>query len=90
MIDSNSSFNPNNQLTQRVVLLEKQMRELNSTLAAYFVKGRLRTDRSAPANSADVQTPDLLYDFVLTPTFVYVLIDNAGTLAWRRITAAAF
>lgn len=84
------SFNPVTQYEQRIALLELQVRTLNDTLNRYFVKGRLRTDRTAPANSADVQTPDQLYDRVVTATFEYILINNAGALAWRRITAAAF
>lgn len=83
-------FNKKDLNFQRIVNLENQMRNLNFTLASQFLKGRLRIDRSAPATSADVQTPDLLYDVVYTPTYTYILIDNAGALAWRRIAMGAF
>lgn len=84
------TFNPESQIEQRLVFLEDQLRSLNNTLNAFFLKGRLRTDRTAPANSADVQVSDQLYDVVYTPTLAYVLINNAGTLAWRSIILSAF
>jgi hypothetical protein len=83
-------FNTADQIAQRIALLENQMRNLNTGLGAFFLKGRLRSDRTAPTSSADVQTPDLLYDWVLKDDYVYIVIDDAGALAWRRITAAAF
>ncbi len=83
-------FNSPDMISQRIALLENQQRNLNNTLPAFFLKGRLRTDRTAPANSADVETPDQLYDLVYTTTFAYVLIDNSGALAWRRIIMSAF
>jgi hypothetical protein len=86
----NHSYNTPDQFSQRIALLENQMRILNNTLAAFFVKGRLRTDRTAPTSSADVQTPDKLYDRVVKNDYEYILIDNAGTLEWRRLTASTF
>lgn len=85
-----TSYNTSDQFSQRIALLENNMRILNNTLAAYFVLGRLRTDRTAPANSADVQTPDQLYDRVVTDAYEYILINNAGSLEWRRLTASSF
>lgn len=87
---NNSSFNSNDQTQERIVNLENKLKILNNTLAAFFLKGRLRTDRTAPINSADVQTPDLLYDRVVKDDYEYILIDNAGTLEWRRLTASIF
>jgi hypothetical protein len=86
----NHSYNTPDQFSQRIALLENQMRILNNTLAAFFIKGRLRTDRVAPTSSADVQTPDKLYDRVVKNDYEYILIDNAGTLEWRRLTASIF
>ncbi len=83
-------FNTSDQMAQRIVLLENQMRNLSSILAAFFIKGRLRTDRTAPTSSADVETPDLLYDWVIKDDYMYLLIDDAGSLAWRRVAVGAF
>jgi hypothetical protein len=83
-------FNTNDQALQRIALLESQFRNLPISNQAYFVQGRLRTDRAAPANSADVAAQDLIYDRVLTDAFEYILINNAGTLEWRRTILSAF
>lgn len=84
------AFNTTDESIRRIALLEAQVRTLSQSLQAYYVQGRLRTDRTAPANSADVQAQDAIYDRVLSPTFEYILIDNAGTLEWRRIILGAF
>jgi hypothetical protein len=84
------SFNPTAQFEQRLVFLEDEIRNLNNTLARYFLKGRLRTDRTAPTSSSDVQSPDKLYDRVVDTSGEYLLIDNAGTLQWRKITISVF
>jgi hypothetical protein len=87
---NNLPFNPQDRTQERIVDLENKLKTLNSTLTAFFLKGRLRTDRTAPTSSADVQTPDLLYDRVIKDDYEYILIDNAGTLEWRRLTASIF
>jgi len=84
------SFNTIEEAIRRIALLEAQMRQLSRSLTSFYIKGRLRNDRVAPVNSADVQAQDAIYDRVLTATFEYILIDNAGTLAWRRIVLNAF
>ncbi len=84
------NINPVGQYEQRIALLENQIRNLNSALKAFFVAGRLRTDRAAPTSSADIETPDQLYDRVLKDDYEYVVINDAGSLAWRRITLASF
>jgi hypothetical protein len=85
-----ATFNLSSQVEQRLVSLENDVRNLNNTLVQYFLKGRLRTDRTAPANSADVQTPDRLYDRVTDTSYEYILINNAGTLEWVRIAISTF
>mgnify|MGYP001617386430 CR=1 FL=1 len=79
-----------NQLAERVKRLEQQLEYLPSTLDALYIKGRLRTDRMAPANSADVNTFDILYDIVRDTDFEYILIDDGGDLRWRQIIMSAF
>jgi hypothetical protein len=83
-------FNLPNEIEQRLVFLENQLRIINKLLQPYFLQGRLRTDRSVPANSTDVFDPDRLYDRVVTPDYEYFLIDNAGALEWRRVAITVF
>lgn len=83
-------FNSDNQLERRVNELERQSRNLNNTLQAFFVQGRLRTDRTAPTSSTDIQSSDQLYDVVLKNNYEYVVIDNAGVLEWRRVALSTF
>lgn len=91
MNEAQNSFDSSSEALRRVAFVESQIRNLSQTLQGNFVLGRLRTDRTAPANSADVvPQQDLIYDRVLTSTFEYILINNAGTLEWRRITLNAF
>ena len=85
-----ASFNSTEEAIRRVALVESQLRNLSQSLRAFYIQGRLRTDRIAPVNSADVLEQDAIYDRVLSPTFEYVLINNAGTLEWRRIILNAF
>lgn len=79
-----------NQLAERIKRLEQQFEYITPTLDALYVKGRLRLDRMAPANSADVNSFDILYDIVRDADYEYVLIDDSGNLRWRRITMSAF
>jgi hypothetical protein len=61
------------------------------SLNGKFIRGRLVSDaRAVPANSADVVATDRLGDIIFSATFIYTLIDNAGTPAWRRVALAAF
>jgi hypothetical protein len=86
----NSAFNLDSEVEERLVFLEDQLRDLTDVLNGFFLKGRLRTDRGVPANSADVNAADQLYDLFYTPTLAYVLINNAGTIEWRSITLSVF
>lgn len=79
-----------NQLAERIKRLEQQFEYISPTLDALYVKGRLRLDRMSPVNSTDVNTFDILYDIVRDTDYEYVLIDNGGTLEWRRITMSVF
>jgi hypothetical protein len=84
------SFNTLDEAIRRVARVEAQVRNLSRSLSGFYIKGRLRTDRVAPANSADVQGQDAIYDRVLDQNFEYILIDNAGTLEWRQAILSAF
>ncbi len=75
---------------ERIRRLESDVRDIQSKLANNYLLGRLRFDRTAPVNSADVQTPDALYDVVYTPTFVYILVNDSGTLTWVQYAVSTF
>lgn len=79
-----------NPLEIRIKRIEQQLETLVPFLEALYVKGRLRTDRIAPTNSADVNEFDILYDIVRDEDFEYILIDDSGALAWRRIIMSVF
>ncbi len=96
-----SRFNDENAITggsvleERVKRLEEQQAAWSNRFFNTFMIGRLRTDRMGaipqpPANSADVQPPDRLYDVIRIYPFEYVLINNAGTLNWVQITMSTF
>lgn len=77
-------------LEERVKRLEEQQAAWGNRFFNTFMIGRLRTDRTAPTSSTDVQTPDMIYDVVRQNVittgvaYQYTLINNAGTLVWVR------
>lgn len=85
-----STFNKTDENKQRLINLEDNFRAAPQTFGRYFLKGTLRTNRPAPANSTDVANSDQLYDRILTNAYEYILIDNAGALEWRRIAISVF
>jgi|ERR1017187_4703290 hypothetical protein len=86
----NTTLNSESELMRRVAFVENQLRNLTNTLNGFYLLGRLRTDRTAPVNSADVQTPDMLYDRVLTADYEYILINNSGIIEWRQVSLSSF
>lgn len=84
------STNSLNDIEQRIKRLEQRANNIKNDLSKFFVLGRLRTDRGAPTNSTDVTDLDLLYDLIVTEPYLYYLIDNSGSLEWRRITLNSF
>ena len=75
----------------RLRRVEEDLRAVQFQLQTSYFIGRLRTDRdTGPANSADVNGTDQLYDVIRDLNFEYVLINDSGTLAWRRISYSAF
>ncbi len=76
---------------ERITRLEQQIFTLQNRLSTAFVQGRLRTDRTtAPADSVDINNTDKLYDIIRVYPYEYILINNAGTFNWVRITMATF
>lgn len=78
-------------LEERVKRLEEQQAAWGNRFFNTFTIGRLRTDRVAPpANSTDVVNSDMIYDVIRIFPYQYILINNAGTLNWVRITMSTF
>lgn len=77
-------------IEERLKRVEQELEFINNVLSTVFVRGRLRTDRSAPANSTDVLPLDAQYDIVRTANYEYILINDSGTLEWRRVTYNSF
>lgn len=75
---------------ERLRRVEEQVRLLNNLAYNKSILGRLRTDRTSPVNSSDVQSPDLEYDMVRDDSYQYVLINNSGTLQWMRWSYSTF
>ena len=54
-----------------------------------FIRGR--KVNKVPTSSADVVAgTDCIGDFNATATFLYILIDNSGTIEWRRVALSSF
>jgi len=43
-----------------------------------------------PASSADVDATDRVGDVNYTTTYLYILVDNAGTAVWRRVALGSW
>lgn len=59
-----------------------------NNLNKVLIRGRLTA--RVPSASNDVVTGDLVGDFNPQADYLYILVANGGTPAWRRITAAAW
>lgn len=57
-------------------------------LPSRFMAGR-KVDK-IPTGSANVTDTDKLGDFNYSTTYLYICVDNAGTLAWRRVALASW
>lgn len=66
---------------------EDDIREFDN-LNNRFVGGRKVS--KIPSNSADVVAADQEGDINYDAAFLYILLDDAGTLVWRRVALAAF
>lgn len=53
-----------------------------------FIGGRLVG--RVPSSSADIVAGDKVGDINFTPSFMYVLVDNAGAGVWRRVALSSW
>lgn len=85
--------NPESQtdyILTRIARIQDTLNNTLNNLDSTYVKGRIRLDRTPPINTLDVNKTDLLYDRVLTTTYEYILVDNAGVLNWVRSALNTF
>ncbi len=59
-----------------------------SNLANTFVSGR--KVNKIPSGSADVAPPDLVGDMNYDASYLYILVNDSGTAAWRRVAIGAW
>lgn len=59
-----------------------------SQITSSFISGR--KVGKTPTSSADVSTSDKVGDVNYDANYFYILIDNAGTPAWRRVALASW
>lgn len=59
-----------------------------SQITSSFISGR--KVGKIPSSSADVQVSDKVGDVNYTAGYFYILVDNSGTPAWRRIALASW
>lgn len=74
--------------------IEEMIRERSRDLKDYdnlqnrFISGR-KVGR-IPSSSLDVLSTDKVGDFNYDASYVYILVDNAGTAVWRRSALASW
>lgn len=84
--------------TENLEDLKEQVRQITnirkddisiiSQITSSFVSGR--KVGKIPTSSADVVPSDKVGDINYTASFLYILIDNSGTPAWRRVALSAW
>lgn len=58
-----------------------------------LIRGRNRTllsNRATPSSSTDVVSTDAEGDFMVTTTYLYILVNNSGSYVWRRVALSSF
>ena len=80
--------------TDRAASLDQMIRRYNdlaerfSLLTDVLIQGRL-TDR-VPTSSSDIVDGEKVGDINFQNDYIYILTDNAGTPAWRRVAVSSF
>lgn len=73
---------------RKIIQARKEDIEDFYNLPQRFLSGR--NVGKLPTSSVDVNTTDKLGDIHYEEDFVYILIDNSGTLEWRRYAIGVF
>ncbi len=84
--------------TETLEDVREQLRQITNTrkedistisqIASSFIAGR--KVGKVPTSSADVTATDKVGDVNYTASFLYILIDNGGTPAWRRVALSSW
>lgn len=76
------------EVVQEIVNAREEDIEAFGNLPNIFVSGR--KVGKIPTSSADVVATDNVGDINYDASFLYILVDNAGTFVWRRVAIASF
>ena len=88
---NHESLSANDSTEERLRRLEERLNLLEIKLPQTFLQGRLRTDyTSAPTSSSDINKTDKLNDVVILTNSQYIIVNDNGSLEWRKITLESF
>jgi len=73
---------------RQITNLRKNDVTVISQIASSYISGR--KVGKIPTSSTDVVATDRIGDVNYTASYLYILIDNAGTPAWRRVALGAW
>lgn len=73
---------------RQITSLRKQDITAISQITGSFVSGR--KVGKIPSSSADVAASDKVGDVNYTASYLYILVDNSGTPAWRRVALSSW
>jgi len=76
------------ELLRQITNTRKEDITVISQITSSFISGR--KVGKIPSSSADVSASDKVGDVNYTASFLYILVDNAGTPVWRRVALAAW
>lgn len=74
-------------LTEIARLRDQDIRDFNN-LTNIFMRGR--KVEKVPSGAADVAALDRVGDFNYTASYLYILVNNSGTNAWRRVALSSW
>lgn len=67
------------------------VRERGSDLSDYEIQQATKPSiYPTPSSSSDLIGTEKVGDIAVATGFLYVVVDNGGTLQWRRVAAATF
>lgn len=73
---------------RQITNLRKNDVTVISQIASSYISGR--KVGKIPTSSTDVVATDRIGDVNYTASYLYILIDNEGTPAWRRVALGAW
>lgn len=83
----NDIFNSNDEIMRRLITLEDSVRLINSTASLNYIQGRLRNNLSTYTDP--VASTDLVNDIIYAYPYIYLLMNDSGTLTGVKFTGTA-